>query len=202
MRSGFISSSLHRSLRRERTNKFLGFLRGEQPGPIASALDPHETVSTRNMHLDHPPPLRPEPAESTPNPASADSHTPSDLRAYRQRARSTRNRQYAKYASGPPPAASSRASRIHPKSRQRRLAYAIRSQILSPARSIHTKPSVREIYIWTPPRRFVQSQPNPPQIPPAPTRIRHPISLLSSCLSITRALTMLSRGMWRHLDRK
>ena len=74
-----MSSSLHRSLTRERTNKFLGLLRRDQPWPAVSALNPNETISTRNIHLDNPPPHRPEPAESTPNPASADSHTPSDL---------------------------------------------------------------------------------------------------------------------------
>ncbi len=79
IRSSFISSSLQRSLRRERTNKFLRFLRGEKPRPTARAFDPYETIRTRDIHLDQPPPLRPERAESTPKSASTDSHTPSDL---------------------------------------------------------------------------------------------------------------------------
>src|SRR2546425_8086236 len=36
-----------------------------------------------------------------------------------------------------------------------------------------TRPSVREMYICTIPRRRVHSQPNPPQSLPAPTRMHH-----------------------------
>jgi len=53
--------------------------RGDQPGSLASALDPNEIISARDVHLHDSSLLRPEPAKSAPKSSRADAHTPARL---------------------------------------------------------------------------------------------------------------------------
>src|SRR2546422_5463592 len=62
-------------------NKGFGLFRRDEPRPAASALDPHEPIGARDVHLHDAPPLRPQPTESTPQSPGADSHAPADFPA-------------------------------------------------------------------------------------------------------------------------
>src|ERR1700730_7646045 len=65
----------------ERPDEGVGLVGGDQPGPLAPALDPHEAVGARYEHADQPPPGRPEVAERAEEAARADPHAPAGLPA-------------------------------------------------------------------------------------------------------------------------
>ena len=60
-------------------NKLLGPFWRNKPRAPSCAIDPHEIIDPRYVHLNNPSPLSPEPAKPTPKTASADSHTPTYL---------------------------------------------------------------------------------------------------------------------------
>src|SRR6266446_9512674 len=63
----------------ERPDEGVGLVGGDQPGPLALPLDPHEAVRARDEHPDQSPLGRPQVAEGAEEPAGADPHAPPRL---------------------------------------------------------------------------------------------------------------------------
>src|SRR6266446_5373577 len=68
----------------ERPDEGVGLVGGDQPGPLAPALDPHEAVRARDEHPDQSPLGRPQVAERAEEPAGAHSHAPPHLATQRR----------------------------------------------------------------------------------------------------------------------